>query len=384
MRRQALPAPLRRDLLRVLRSGAGDTPRRFLLPEYAASQFREAARAASRVKASPRVVLAYSIKTNPFPGLLDLARAHGMRAEAITQAEVAHALRRGFRMEDTVLNGPAKWWPEPVRETGYAAIFCDSLQELRALRGALAAGRVRARSVGLRLRPATVRSRFGVDLSERKSFAEAVRLLRSLPRDQEIGFHFHQASSAVGVRTWQYLARNFIAAAGILGEHAGRPPAALSVGGGWHPDDWSRFLRAELGDLARLCRRQIPSLRELIVEPGKALAQRSMGLVMRVLEVRRGELLVDGSVAELPDLPSHPHRFVSLKAGKLASWPSGRTRLLGRLCMEFDVVGEALHPPAGLRAGDLVAVLDCGAYDASMAYLFSRGFVEALPGPGTL
>ena len=381
---RSLPALLRKDLQRVFRAGVRDTPKRLFLGSYAASQFAEAARIAARLGGSPKVVLAYSIKTNPYPGLLDLARQHGMRAEAITQAEVAHALERGFRIEDTVLNGPAKWWPERLSQTGYAAIFCDSLEELRALRAPLADGRIRARCVGLRLRPATIRSRFGVDLSDRRSFATAARLLASLPASQEIGFHFHQASSAVGVRTWHYLARNFVAAAGILGEQLGRPPVALSFGGGWHPDDWTGFLRGELGELVKLCRREVRSVREIIVEPGKALAQRSMCLAMRVLEARKKELVVDGSVAELPDMPSHPHRFASFPSGKAVLWKAGDTRLLGRLCMEFDVVGDALRPPRGIKAGDLIAVLDCGAYDASMAYIFSRGFVPALKGPGTL
>ena len=359
-----------------------DTPKRFFLASYSKERFAKAAEATARLGSSPRVVLAYSIKTNPLPGLLDLARASGMRAEAITQAEVAHALERAFGIGETVLNGPAKWWPEPLPKTGYAAIFCDSLEELRALRRRLVSGRMQARCIGLRLRPATIRSRFGVDLSERASFAAAVRELKALPRDQAIGFHFHQASSAVGVRTWHYLARNFIAAVAVLAEHVGRRPLAVSVGGGWHPDDWDAFLGGELRELATLCRSELPSVRELIVEPGKALAQRSMCLVTRVLEVRKRELVVDASVAELPDLPSHPHRFFSLHSK--TAWGAGTSRVLGRLCMEFDIVGDAVRVPRGVKAGDLIAVLDCGAYDASMAYIFSRGFVPAVRGPGTL
>jgi len=306
-----------------------------------------------------------------------------MWAEAITQHEAAHAVGLGFAPRSIVLNGPAKWWPEK-RAGGYAAVFCDSLEEVAALRRAVCRGGERVGCFGVRLRPATVQSRFGVDLSVPGAFAALVRELRRLPSSQPIGFHFHQASSAIGVATWRYLARNFIAAARILGEHAGRPPAILSFGGGWHPDDWDAFLRGELGGLVRHCRRELPGLERLILEPGKALAQRSMCLLMRVLEVRRGEAVVDASVAELPDLASHPHRYVSRRAGALAPWAAGSGRLLGRLCMEFDVVGHELRLPRGLRAGELVAVLDAGAYDASMAYVFGRGSASVAEGPGTL
>ena len=331
----------------------------------------------------PRVTLAYSIKTNPLPELLELARASGMWAEAITQHEAAHALGLGFAPGSIVLNGPAKGWPEK-RVDGCAAVFCDSLEELAALRRAVGRRAERVDCFGVRLRPATVRSRFGIDLSVPGAFAAVVRELKRLPRGQPIGFHFHQASSAIGVATWRYLARNFVAAARILGEHAGRRPALISLGGGWHPDDWDVFLRDELGGLVRYCRRELPGLRRLILEPGKALAQRSMCLAMRVLEVRRGEAVVDGSVAELPDLASHPHRFVSRHTKDFRPWGHGSARLLGRLCMEFDVVGHDLRLPRALKAGDLLAVLDAGAYDASMAYVFGRGLSPQLAAPGTL
>ena len=306
-----------------------------------------------------------------------------MWAEAITQHEAAHAIDLGFAPRSIVLNGPAKWWPA-ARAGGYAAVFCDSLEEIAVLRRAVCRGAERVGCFGVRLRPATVQSRFGVDLSLPGAFAAVVRELRRLPRSQPIGFHFHQASSAIGVATWRYLASNFVAAARILGEHAGRRPAMLSFGGGWHPDDWDAFLRGELAELARYCGRELPGLERLILEPGKALAQRSMCLLMRVLEVRGDEAVVDGSVAELPDLASHPHRFVSRHSRTLAPWAAGTGRLLGRLCMEFDVVGHDLRLPRGLKPGELVAVLDAGAYDASMAYVFGRGLVTVPAGPGTL
>ena len=333
---------------------------------------------------SPRVTLAYSIKTNPLPELLELARGSGMWAEAITQHEAAHALDHGFAPASTVLNGPAKWWPSKLAGGGYAAVFCDSLEEVAALRRAVCSGGERLECFGVRLRPAIVQSRFGIDLSLPRTFTRLVRELHRLPRGQAIGFHFHQASSAIGVGTWRYLAGNFVAAARILGEQAGRRPALLSFGGGWHPDDWFRFLREDLAALQSACRRELPGLQRILLEPGKALAQRSMCLLMRVLEVRRDEAVLDGSVAELPDLLSHPHRFVSLHSRAFQPWAPGEARLLGRLCMEFDVVGQRLRLPRGLKAGALVAALDAGAYDASMAYIFSRGFVPVLPGPGTL
>lgn len=385
-----LPARVLKDVGRILRADSGDTPRRFLLTSYAASLFKEAAEfLPARSSSSPHVVIAYSIKTNPLPELLDLARGTGMWAEAITQCEVAHAISHGIAPEHTVLNGPGKWWPDRIKVAAYGAIFCDSLQELRRLSKLVASRKLETHCLGIRLRPATVNSRFGIDLSDPRAFTEVVRALRQLPRGQGVGFHFHMASSMVGVKTWRYLAENFITAVQVLTGHIGPRPATISFGGGWHPDDWAAFLRKDFQNLLEACRRHLPTVQRIILEPGKALSQRSMCLLTRVLEVRRSrwrtEMVVDGSIAELPDVRSHPHRIVSrTSAGKVGLWGPGNDRILGRLCMEFDILADAIRIPRHIRDGDLVAFLDAGAYDASMAYNFSRGFVASLPAPGSL
>jgi len=386
----SLPARALKDVGRILRSDGVETPRRFLLTSYAASLFQEATQfLPARSASSPRVVIAYSVKTNPLPELLDLVRDSGMWAEAITQCEVAHAIKHGIAPEHTVLNGPGKWWPERVQVPAYGAIFCDSIQELRNLYPRVADGRVKTRCLGVRLRPATVNSRFGIDLSDPRVFSEVVRTLKRLPSGQGIGFHFHMASSMVGVRTWRYLAENFITAVQVMIGHIGTRPSTISFGGGWHPDDWTAFLRRDFQKLAGACRRHLPTVQRIILEPGKALSQRAMCLLTRVLEIRRApghtEMVVDGSIAELPDVRSHPHRIVSrTSSGKVGLWGHGSDRVLGRLCMEFDILADAARIPRYVKEGDYVAFLDAGAYDASMAYHFSRGFVASLPKPGSL
>jgi diaminopimelate decarboxylase len=371
---------LLKDAAKILRSDGVATPKRLLLPSYTASIFKAAAAFLTRMRRAspPDVVIAYSIKTNPLPEILDLVRGHGMWAEAITQDEVAHALGCGIPSQHIVLNGPAKWWPAPHPVPGYAAVFCDSLPELRAVHQRVLSHRLAAEYVGVRLRPATVNSRFGIGLHDPDAFREVVRILRHLPRGQGVGFHFHIASSLVGVRTWRYLAENFLAAVKLLTERIGSRPAAVSLGGGWHPDDWTAFLGGDFRQLMASCRQQLPRLQRVLLEPGKALAQNAMCLLSRVLEVRRfsgwTEIVVDGSISELPDVRSHPHRIASLdSSGALDLWGPGRDRVLGRLCMEFDILSDAVQIPRSLRQGDFVAYLNSGAYDASMSYRFGRG-----------
>ena len=87
------------------------------------------------------------------------------------------------------------------------------------------------------------------------------------------------------------------------------------------------------------------------------------------------EAVVDGSIAELPMYAFQPHRILGRDAetGEWLPLGRGKTRLMGRLCMEHDVVAWNVELPEGVGAGDVLIFCDAGAYDRSMSYVFGRG-----------
>ena len=52
--------------------------------------------------------VAYSVKTNPLPWILDIARRCGCMAEVVSDEEYHLALSRGYSPEEIVFNGPIK------------------------------------------------------------------------------------------------------------------------------------------------------------------------------------------------------------------------------------------------------------------------------------
>jgi diaminopimelate decarboxylase len=56
----------------------------------------------------------------------------------------------------------------------------------------------------------------------------------------------------------------------------------------------------------------------------------------------------------------------------------GKARILGRLCMEDDILAPNVHPRADIAEGELLAICDAGAYESSMAYTFGRGKTNGL------
>ena len=279
------------------------------------------------------VLAAYSIKTNPHQELLSAALSAGLLAEAISQDEVKLAIETGFRPGDIVLNGPAKWWPQRRVDDSVRAAFCDSLHEFQQVVNWIDRGERVAATVGLRLRSPGHPSRFGVELAPWGAFEEAVDALGRLPNGHSFGVHFHVPQSAIGADSWMRLYRSMVQWASSLEMASGVEVRTLDVGGGWDPDDWDTVFLPQLPALVKWASQELPTLREFMLEPGKALAQGTMATVTRVLEVRsNGDLVVDGSIADLPEAYAYPHP-VLLRGQDATPWqPLGRGsgRILGR------------------------------------------------------
>jgi len=346
----------------------GSTPARIFLRRTCEAAFAATARRLEELGRRPApVVAAYSVKTNPAPELLRMAREHGLLAETITQLEAASAIARGFTPSQIVLNGPAKLWPEQLVTSPVRAAFADSIGELQRLLDDPVAD-----VVGFRVRPHAVPSRFGIPVSIQLGALRSV--LARVPRSKRLGMHFHVSPTALGPRRWRWLADTFLQLAETIRDCSPAHLSVLDFGGGWYPGDWERALDEVvpyLQDGAAAL-----GVDELVLEPGKALAQDSHALVTRILDVRAAplsEIVVDASIAEVPDLASHPHRVLAQTGGRWTATTPGEWRILGRSCMEQDVLSAGISLPGALRAGDLLVVLDAGAYDCSMEYRFGRG-----------
>jgi diaminopimelate decarboxylase len=364
------------------------TPSWLFLDGTAAEVFGRAASLAESLTTSDVTVTnAYSIKTNPDARLIKLGLERGFLAEAISLLEVQKALEVGFRPDQVILNGPGKWWPEGLmpREQLHA-VFCDSIADLRRTVAATERGELSAKTFGVRLRTPHIASRFGIPVDSPEAFEKLVETVALLPADSAFGIHFHMASSNVGVAQWWHLYESMLRWCRAVERLTGRRVETLDVGGGWFPDDWHEDAGERFRLAVERAREYLPNLKEIVSEPGKAMAQPSMALAMRLLEVEEPcgsgdpddevtEAVVDGSIAELPMHAFQPHRILCLDpaTGEWRPLKRGKTRLMGRLCMEHDVVAWNVELPEGVGAGDVLVFCDAGAYDRSMSYVFGRG-----------
>ncbi len=358
------------------------TPSFLFLEKTACRLFRRAGRLSKKLSTDQiQLTNAYSIKTNPDGRLIKLAREAGFLVETISLLEVDKALKAGFKSNQIILNGPGKWWrreflpAEPLR-----AVFCDSVADLRRLVASMLIGELKAEIAGVRLRTPNFPSRFGIPIDTPEVFKTLIDSIEILPRECGFGIHFHMASSNVGVEKWWHLFESVLKWCSSIEALSGRIIQVLDVGGGWFPDDWQDDSDAHFAKAVAKVQEYLPHVQQIISEPGKALAQPSMALAMRILEIQdfsgaATDVVVDGSIAELPMYFLHPHRILyqNARTGMWQSLGRGKAHLLGRLCMENDIVASNVNVPMDAEPGDLLVFCDAGAYDRSMSYAFGRG-----------
>ena len=376
---EAIPESYIADLESINVAGL-QTPAGLFFENTALQVFRKAADIGRSHGSNVNARHAYSIKTNPDERLLRLALESGFLAEAISSLEVKKAIGAGFRTDQVVLNGPAKWWRREELPPGKLhAVFCDSIEELAFVSKEIENGDLKSEVVGIRLRTPNILSRFGIPIDSPELFGKLVESIRKMPRSTRFGVHFHMASSNVGVRQWRHLFDSMLRWCGSLEALSNRVIECLDIGGGWFPEDMHQEDSSIYSEIVSAVPEYLSGVTEIISEPGKALAQPTMAVAMSVLEIRsylgkRSEAVMDGSIAELPMHFFHPHRILSQHGdGEWRPLTRGSSMLLGRLCMEHDIVATNVELPTSAKAGDVFVFCDAGAYDRSMSYVFGCG-----------
>ncbi len=374
-----VPPAMLDEIGRAAASFDGESPARVHLETWTRSRFHGfAERVRACLSRAPELRVGYSVKTSPTDDFLRKAIDFGFLAECISQKEIHRALDFGFKPEQIILNGPGKFWPMEIPPvTGLHMSFCDSVEEFER---AIAIPNL-AKCLGFRIQLPSLDSRFGNGLSEFKDFERLLHAVRSLGRKAELGFHFHMPSWSIGVQRWFEALDSLLLWCKSVEALTGITVRRLDLGGGFFPSDLDRL---DLAELQSRVRAALPGVRALYLEPGRALTQESEALVSRVLDVRRTcekelvSVVVDASIAELPLARAYPHRVFHLAqsgdGGKqCARLEKGQTRILGRICMEDDILAAHLKFPETVDIGDLVIFGDAGGYERTMSYGFGRG-----------
>jgi diaminopimelate decarboxylase len=328
--------------------------------------------------------LHYALKANSTLAIARLLRELGSAADANSGGEIEVARRAGFTPDAIVFTGVGKTRDELEQAIalGVKTINAESAGELERIDAIARALGTQAR-VALRVNPdidalshphistGLRRNKFGVPI------ADAPAILRDAAKRtgiRVVALHLHVGSQMMSLEPIRHAA----AAAGALARElnaSGMSIEYLDLGGGLGisydgvPAPSFESYATALVEGVR------PSGLPLVIEPGRAIIGPAGALVARVVDVKgqsgdKHFVVLDAGMTELlrPALYGAFHRIVPL----VERGPGEvEVDVVGPLCESSDTLGADRRMPLP-RVGDLLAVLDAGAYASAMAFTYNR------------
>lgn len=341
----------------------------------------------------PRIEVAYSYKTNPLPGAIAVLHGLGAAAEVISHFELWLALELGIAPAQIIFNGPGKGREaiELAVSRGVGLINIDGFDEIDLV--AAAARRARRRQpVGVRIVTSVGWSaQFGLALASGDALA-AFRRLRDVPELEPCALHVHLGTGIREVPTYLAAVREATSFARTLRTALGIEISCFDLGGGFGVptvrefDGWDARLMRHGFPPAPLDPREIPPLSRyahgiveivrdfqpvgartvptIVLEPGRALTSSAQSLILRVLAVKRGArgvpaVILDGGKNLAVPTGYEWHELLPVNGCHRVR--DQRYDFFGPLCHPGDRLFVGKDFPC-IEAGDLVAIMDAGAY----------------------
>lgn len=333
---------------------------------------------------SPRKTQAYYAgKANSHPEILKLMKSKSLGLDAVSAGELRLGLKAGFRPDKMIFSGVGKTHEEIefALKTGIQQLNVESLPEL--VRIADLAKKLRRKGpIAFRINPAVNpkthpyiatgfrENKFGIDLTQ---LPEALSLLGSRQEDLE----FKGLSLHIGSQIFDFtsISEAVDHALQVCKEFAvaGFPVKRLDVGGGVGVDYSQSSEKSDTKNLKNyfaLLKKALHGFSgEICFEPGRFLVARTGILLGQVQYLKKTPykkfVVLNTGMHHLlrPALYQAQHRMVPVlkRAGRSDTWD-----VVGPVCESSDVIGfsRKLSP---LQELDWLAILDAGAYGASMA-----------------
>ncbi|MFX1486255.1 MAG: diaminopimelate decarboxylase family protein [Promethearchaeota archaeon] len=323
-------------------------------------------------KNHPRVLACYSYKTNYMPDLCRIIASHGMGAEVVSDVELELALRCNVSPDQIILNGPYKSDKLLKKAISYGVklINIDSLNEIPRINRIAEKKNVK-QNIGITLRQDD-KAKIGVSNSERtlslmqKTIPEARNIILSC-------VHSHMGTQIIKGENYESNFEIVLSFVERLEQKLDADITSLDLGGGF-PE--MAVIGDQLEGIAKNIIRTVLRRNkeyELIFEPGRFIVGDAGILLSRIHSIKDGAVrwaLLDAGTNVLSKMSKSNYRF--LIADKFRQSYTIPTNIGGPLPTNIDVIAKNYPLPEAIAEGDVVAVLNCGAYTISLSSQFCQ------------
>lgn len=330
-------------------------------------------------------LVCFAVKANSNIEVLKILADRGAGADVVSKGELALALEAGISPDKIVFSGVAKT-PEEIR----FALLNDILQinvesepELAEI-SRIAEEMGKIAEVALRINPD-----IAVDTNEKIATGKAetkfgipwntvTRLIEESSVSPHIkikGIAVHLGSQIQDLRPYSEAFDRLCELISELQEK-GLHIETLDIGGGlgidYSGEDKNLPTPHALGSLIM---EKLAHLRcKLIVEPGRSLVGNAGILLSKVIYEKRGEdrdfLIIDAGMNDFlrPSMYGAFHRIIPI--GPIGGTSQATYDIVGPVCETGDIFAKQRQMPH-MKSGDLLAIMDAGAYGAVMASTYN-------------
>jgi diaminopimelate decarboxylase len=338
--------------------------------------------------------VAYASKALSFTHIYSVVHSEGLHTDAASGGELFTALRGGMPPEKIIFHGNNKTETElrcalNAGDVRFVANGTEELENLSRIAGELG----RAAQVSLRLSPGVsgkethaslqtgiLDSKFGIPI-ETGAALDAVKLALSLENISLAGIHCHIGSPIYELEPYTVAIDCMTAFMAQVRDELGYTLKELNLGGGF-PVQYldgqkifpvSEYVKTITDAVQNAAGRSV--LPDLVIEPGRAIVADAGITVYTVGSIKtipgvRTYVSVDGGMTDNPRYMLYGSKYEITLPERAGEAKTESVTLAGRCC-ECEVLGENM-PIQPVKPGDLLAVLNTGAYNYAMASNYNK------------
>ncbi|HCK03744.1 MAG TPA: hypothetical protein DHV86_03120 [Methylophilaceae bacterium] len=332
-----------------------------------------------------KVNIAYSFKTNYIPNFLKIVKDKEGYAEVVSIMELELALKVGFLPCNIFFNGPFKHQKETSDYLRLGVLVnVDSYDEFKWIEEFAHKSKTICR-VGIRLNfnISDSPSRFGIDIADEKIQEIIIRSDSSKFLRLE-SLHYHYASREL--TAWKICMEKFISFLSKIDTKIYNDLKYISVGGGMFSrmnsylaeqlsfdiPSFNEYAESSITYLSSYIEKQSefnPNKPEILIEPGTALASRSIDFVAQVVSIKKINnvtyINTTGSKYNMNPSPNRINSAIEILNFNLNSaFEVKNAKLCGYTCIESDVIHNNFN--GKISIGDMIIFKEVGSYSVVM------------------
>lgn len=364
---------------------------------YDVSQIRHQIRAFKKVFEEEQVGYAVSYASKAFAAIAmyQVASEEGASTDVVSAGELYTALRAGFPMEHVSFHGnnKSKAELEMAVKNHVGKIMIDNFYEIDLLSEALEENDSEI-NVMLRVTPGIsahtheydqtgqVDSKFGFDLESGQADLALEKVLAN-PRMHMLGLHAHIGSQIFELNGFEMAAAKLIEIAVSWREKYDYTAQVINVGGGFgikyvtedHPLKPEEFVKAIIKTIKSEATKNNFPIPEIDIEPGRSIVGPA-GYNLYTVGSRKDVpglipyLAVDGGMGDNIRPALYQAKYETILANDPRKKTIQKIHIAGKYCESGDILADAELPD--VKPGDILAMLDTGAYGYSMASNYNR------------